>query len=63
MNQSMDLVPFGETLHQTLPVLPHPARNVVGHPDVERSIRLARENVNVILTAHGTTDGFPLSRE
>ena len=63
IHQAMDVVLLGKTLQQALLVLPDPAREIIGHPDVKGPIRLAGKNVNIILAAHRMFSGFPPSRE
>jgi len=63
IHQPMDVVLLGETLQQALLVLPHPAREIIRHADVEGPIGLAGKNVNIILAAHRMVSGFPPSRE
>jgi len=43
-----------EALHQPLLVLPHPAGDIVGYPNLQGPIRLASKNVDIILAVHGS---------
>src|SRR5271157_1643087 len=59
IHQTMDVVLLGETLQQILLMLPHPAREIICHADVEGPIRLAGKNVYPILTAHMNGSWIP----